>query len=347
MRTAIPVAPSLKDIDIFANMATEIEAKCDFRYERLEHPDSIRIIQLQPSPASSSEIHCKLIHRTLSECDADILEHYIALSYVWGSQEDLRSIFVDGHLFNITMNLKIALRDLRDETRVVSLWVDAICINQQHTKERNQQVSLMGSIYSIARHTIIYLGESNAQIDEVLRYISRQEEAANLRKVKTYVVLPFESPSPDVVRSVAQEILTRPWFNRVWVFQELVLSQDPRVQYGTHKVKWKSMCSFLVSGMQDMPYKQLKWSQNISPEHHQREFKRLQSLDDARTKYQVGALQGTPQQTIVELLNSRRGYGVTDPRDSAYSSLRFVLLHIALRAVRREWLPKHALLLLN
>jgi hypothetical protein len=70
-------------------------------YQPLEYPDSIRILRLQPSLASSSEIHCRLVYSILSECDADLLEHYVALSYVWSSQENLQPIRIDGQMFNV------------------------------------------------------------------------------------------------------------------------------------------------------------------------------------------------------------------------------------------------------
>lgn len=36
-------------------------------------------------------------------------------------------------------------------------------------------------------------------------------------------------------------ILSRPWFNRVWVFQELVLSRIPIVQIGRKRVGWDTL----------------------------------------------------------------------------------------------------------
>ncbi len=43
------------------------------------------------------------------------------------------------------MKLFLSLR--RQEEEVVTLWVDALCINQQDTKERGQQVTIMAEIY--------------------------------------------------------------------------------------------------------------------------------------------------------------------------------------------------------
>jgi hypothetical protein len=64
-------------------------------------------------------------------CDTDKshLKSFEALSYVWGSQEDLMQITCNNVPLSITKNLfeaLMALRDDIDEDRY--LWVDAICL---------------------------------------------------------------------------------------------------------------------------------------------------------------------------------------------------------------------------
>jgi hypothetical protein len=38
------------------------------------------------------------------------------------------------------------------------LWVDALCINQEDTTERNHQVMQMGAIYEKAKRVVVWLG---------------------------------------------------------------------------------------------------------------------------------------------------------------------------------------------
>jgi hypothetical protein len=40
------------------------------------------------------------------------------------------------------------------------IWIDALCINQDDFLERNQQVTMMGRIYSSCREVIMWLGDS-------------------------------------------------------------------------------------------------------------------------------------------------------------------------------------------
>jgi hypothetical protein len=64
----------------------------------------------------------------------------------------------NSHL-KITANLFEALCHLREEKKTRTLWVDAVCINQDHNVEKSQQVRLMQRIYSGASLVIVDLGE--------------------------------------------------------------------------------------------------------------------------------------------------------------------------------------------
>lgn len=84
----------------------------------------IRLLRLMPE-WEWAEISCAVQVVALAEAP-----RYEALSYVWGSKEDKRTILVDGEPLLVTRNLHAAMRGIRnhDEERVV--WIDAICINQ-------------------------------------------------------------------------------------------------------------------------------------------------------------------------------------------------------------------------
>lgn len=95
---------------------------------------------------------------------------YHALSYTWGSNVlDHKVMVVSGechHVLPITKNAHDALRHIRHSASVRSLWVDAICINQQDVEERNDQVARMAAIYKLAKKVIIWLGpeENNSSL---------------------------------------------------------------------------------------------------------------------------------------------------------------------------------------
>ena len=91
-------------------------------------------------------------------------------------------VVVDKRSFWITKNLNAALRALRHTTEDRWLWVDAICINQEDIPERNQEVLRMMSIYRMAEHVIVWIGEpsedSGVAIDHLLE-LSKHFHSAN------------------------------------------------------------------------------------------------------------------------------------------------------------------------
>jgi len=154
------------------------------------HRNSRKFRILSFYPGKSSDI---LIGR-LQHARLDANPSYEALSYEWGSPEKEREIFIDnyGHrsCLRITRALYHALHDLRyeDTSRASRLvWADGVCINQDDVKEREQQVSMMGSIYRCASRVITYIGpetnDSEGAIDFAYSlwrsYVAEQDELSN------------------------------------------------------------------------------------------------------------------------------------------------------------------------
>ncbi|KAF2501874.1 HET-domain-containing protein, partial [Lophium mytilinum] len=130
-----------------------------YQYPQLEGEDAIRLVVIQPSADLTAPIRCSIIQTLLLECEDDIADHYVALSYVWGDQTNRRSVEVDGKAaLDITASLDEALRHIRNHHKCLRIWADGVCINQNDVEERNKQVRRMGRIYENAAHTIIFLG---------------------------------------------------------------------------------------------------------------------------------------------------------------------------------------------
>ena len=84
---------------------------------------------------------------------------YVALSYVWGSDETPHMLSTLNGKIPITDSLNSALHCLRSPERDVLLWADAVCINQAKNSEKSLQVRLMREIHSKAEQVYAYLGE--------------------------------------------------------------------------------------------------------------------------------------------------------------------------------------------
>jgi hypothetical protein len=178
---------------------------------------------------------------------------------------------------------------------------------------------MMGDIYGIARHTVIYLGESNEKIDDAFREIALSEFPSK-RETQRSVTDGAQRPTLDLIgmeykQLLAEELLARPWFTRVWVFQELVLSRDPWVQCGKSRLKWFLFCGFLRRWEDEHNF------HNPRLEIQKRPYELLNSLIDAQTKFHASKLKGEPRQTVIDILASRRGLGATDPRDIIFGHL--------------------------
>lgn len=186
-----------------------------FGYTALQDLGAIRIVEIQPSRDGEAFIECRLVHTNLAS-----RPEYEALSYVWGTQTEMGnpSIALNERKFFVTPNLWSAMHCLRHETETRMMWIDAICINQNHIQERNQQVSLMGDIYRGAKQVLIWLGEEADDSHLVFEQMHIAEDGSGS----------FEGQ----ISKAYEKFCRRPWFYRTWVLQEIALSKRATVVCG-------------------------------------------------------------------------------------------------------------------
>ncbi|CZT10105.1 uncharacterized protein RAG0_14675 [Rhynchosporium agropyri] len=72
----------------------------------------------------------------------------------------------------IIASLNLALRHIRDPIRVIRIWADGVCFNQQNDSEKSQRVAQMGLIYETAHHTIIFLGLATERSELLVRALN-------------------------------------------------------------------------------------------------------------------------------------------------------------------------------
>jgi hypothetical protein len=191
-----------------------------YAYESLL-PGEIRIMHVRPG-RMTDPIQCRLqVHNLQQTPDAD----YWALSYARGSTSCPDTLLVNDCSFDITYNLSSALRHIRDRTKRVTIWADAVCINQSDYQERSRQIRQMSSIYRSAARVIIWLGDSNETTDaamDYIRYKMRGGESSNDASV--------------------MELFCRPWWTRIWVIQEAASARhDPVIRCGKEEIPWSSL----------------------------------------------------------------------------------------------------------
>ena len=181
-----------------------------FEYRPLETPETIRVVQIrfEGSVPDTSYINCNIGHITLDN------QFWAALSYEWGpSADDDPQIRLNGRFCRVRRNLHDALLALRQSDLNIVVWIDALSINQSDTLERNHQVQLMGTIYRRAAAVIIWPGLTRHFDERALNTINESIHAHSTGS----------SVWQDAVSPAIIELCRKPYWNRVWVQQEVFL----------------------------------------------------------------------------------------------------------------------------
>jgi hypothetical protein len=215
----------------------------------------IRLLWLLPGSASD-ELSIEIFHATVSSKPV-----YEALSYVWGCPDSTRVVHMRKPVqdtnkrkgtstLGVAENLFIAMHHLRYSSTPRVLWIDAICINQDDSAERSNEVLKMSSIYNNASQVIVWLGPSSHNSALALQTLERiGNSVTHSPERKTMREKPGSWPAnlkhdTEALTSHAdcwfaiKDLLTREWFSRLWVFQEIVLAQKASLVVGENCIDW-------------------------------------------------------------------------------------------------------------
>ncbi|KAF2650055.1 HET-domain-containing protein [Lophiostoma macrostomum CBS 122681] len=287
-----------------------------------------------PDPDFSPELYGDRQDREVASVD------FAALSYEWGPEQNMEDIHVlaaDGSTtrgklkssFNrlrlsgktkglkkagftsrlpVRQNIAIALRHIRHTTTRSHFWVDAISINQDDTSERSRQVSRMQEIYSLAPRVIVWLGESSSTSTAALStleylggqcllyYLIRHPEARERDRWDPRTPLPYDIQTWNAI----SELYGRSYFNRLWIWQEIVLADDRAVVYcGGEKLDWPTFRRAVVRTFQQ---------QSNMPEQLRRRFQHVNALAMFGTDYALDSY-----------MYETRNQQCADPRDRIYA----------------------------
>jgi hypothetical protein len=334
-------------------------------YQRLPSPSSIRLLRIEPGIADDD------IRLEVDIHDLNTSPPFQALSYVWGEKDPPTRVFVNGVPKDIGPNLASALKRLRPFPKSASrlykqlpqddflnssqhawsefahhvdelsfeerslqqfIWIDALAIDQDNLREREQQVSMMREIYQKAAKVIVWLGEDQVyeraprivnklawrthlgefgEMPIVLSFFAQTQRATVLEDTEDWnpaiygegqVVnrffgfLPTSAPEWGALR----RFFLRPWFSRVWVLQEIAVAQSACFMVGGWNVEWNAVANAAVF-FQDKNYSSLV---DTAAAAHAARVSREKSL--------------TP---LIDLLRDARQRLATDPRDKVFALL--------------------------
>ncbi|KAH6639190.1 heterokaryon incompatibility protein-domain-containing protein [Boeremia exigua] len=189
-----------------------------YQHKSLQNGSTGRLVTLLPGGVGTP-LRCQIIEVQDFENTP-----YEALSYTWGNEILSESVQVyesadieqADRLLPLTRNLSEALQRLRsDEPQ--TLWIDALCIDQDNHEEKANQVARMGRVFRNASNVVVWLGEDKnyPRTRALLTQDGRNR-------------WPLTLPEADL-----GELMSISWFSRVWAVQEYVLPRSIVFRLGT------------------------------------------------------------------------------------------------------------------
>ncbi|CZR58648.1 uncharacterized protein PAC_08540 [Phialocephala subalpina] len=285
-----------------------------YTHQPLTGERNIRVLEAHGAESYDTALTFKLL-----EVSLDSPPEYHAISYCWEGQAPSRRVICEGKTLLVTVNCEAALKQFRrrqDET--ILLWIDAICINQstEAVLERNQQVLMMGEVYSSATEVWVWLGTG------LLRPLP-DKVMAMLRWLRDLGEAGCESESgkreADVsnvaLRMKAEDLcfLSKfiPWIERIWVVQEVVLSQRAKLHRDEVVIDYYGLilASEIITNAANT-------NTNLAHYYHHlsNDFKIFRYLE------KIKAEPKPPSGSAVrDILRSSRQYLSSDPRDKVFA----------------------------
>jgi hypothetical protein len=257
----------------------------------------------------------------------------------------------------IAPNLDGALRRIRryyreEKQRNRFVWVDAVCINQEDIPERNAQVKLMGRVYGHAKNVIVWLGPENeetaagiaimellftngkfafsniANEDEQMMVETAMEQHRQVERIarEQHSVLESKSYGNLGIPVISLEewaavysVLTRRWFNRMWIVQEVALGGVyPRIFCGDFQIVWP-LISRTVNVLADTG-----WMVELSLPSlldGTQQWPLFRALEPLSARSIVDIIRTESDNDMVKLLHKTTEFQCFDPRDKIYALL--------------------------
>jgi hypothetical protein len=259
----------------------------------------IRLVKILPGPLGDA-IECRT-----SVFFMDQAEEYTALSYTWGSAVLQHQIMVDQLPRLVTTNLWRFLRQARQLHIRFSgwLWIDALCIDQSDPWEKLEQVKMIGKIFKGAMQTIVWLGPAYGHSDRAVKALADWSRSLPYQKSSRALWAP---PIEPAIKNLCE----RPYWRRLWVFQELESSQNVRVACGSEQIRLEYLKRFLFAS-------------HVG----KRAEEKLQSLQQSPAASMLMMARGAVQildTDLMSVLYVTQSLRCSDPRDKVYAVLNAV-----------------------
>lgn len=322
----VPFDFRLREILNRNNMEDRSADQSLYRYDDLPRPQScIRLLKILRGPAREGQpcpMLCKISIWYLNELD---FPKFNAISYTWGDSPPSKVILLrkdgENHVFLAPENCERALGQAWNYDEKACYWIDCLCIDQRNMAEKGPQVSIMGDIYQRAQSVLACVGEHDDGSREILR-IARiyTERSAQLRQTGNQDPEKFSSVDLQILKQELQwrtlqydafrTFLARPYFQRLWIYQELYLAQQVEICCENDHISINLLDNLAcaVSGI----------SSQLDPAN--------EKLPPTRHLLNVGAMNVVKRSSLMELLGHVNSMGLLcrDIRDRCFGILAMV-----------------------
>jgi len=255
----------------------------------------IRLINIRPG-SSDDTIECDTKVCFLSDTG-----EYTAISYTWGCPVERRQINMDNQPRLVTVNLWRFLWQARRLPKQFTgwLWIDALSIQQSDPWEKLEQVKLLSTIFAGATGAVVWLGPAYGNSDRAMKCLGTQKTKSSRWRAPRSV---WASPTS----SAMLELCERPYWIRLWVYQELKASQTTAILCGSQWVLLDSLESLMHDN------------------HDERVKAKMQALRKSSAGEMLRLTHASMDRSLRAMLDSTSHLRCTDPRDKVYAILNVV-----------------------
>ena len=136
---------------------------------------------------------------------------------------------IQANLFNFLQQLCLTYA-------AVTLWVDALCINQNDNLEKNNQNPLMGPTYSYTQSVLVWLGP---QADGSEKFVgSCNQVPSESQPLCSRILENLDSDATNHSSAAIASLQRRTYWTRTWIIQDTVLASDIHIFCGDRYSHW-------------------------------------------------------------------------------------------------------------
>lgn len=160
-------------------------------------------------------------------------ERSSTVSTLEGNKPD--PIVLNGFPFFVNHNLHLCMLHLRSPTHALTMWVDAVCINQNDTDEINKQISIMSFIYSRAQKVVAWLGAKPYITQQNPFYCMSMDWKAGETSQLAATLAGNQKMryTPTMDKHTLSRLADSDYWKRLWIVQEVCLAYELVFVYGS------------------------------------------------------------------------------------------------------------------